>query len=436
MATPDSLTLPSLDNNACATWTQDDINYYNKLPYYFVKAAGAWHERYDTWAKLLDTIPWTPNAGTTLRMVGIEPTPVLRQMAFPNSIQVTPKVDIAHIKERTTDASLFTHQFVTPHFYFLPSFQDFLGNKVAPYRADLSKMISVYTEVFYRTHMFHRSPYVYVCGLGGMDAPSGAGDSSGTTGKSNAWLASEVLSKDIQPLTFKSLYSALQYFTNVVGATPYSGSAVPSGMSEPLNEKYLLVGQSEVWQNFIDDPWVKENRPLNLNILTQGFYGDIFGMCRFRHEKYGLRIKVGEDYTPTYPAPETIELDPNHPEYGRTKPNPVYASIGPNGSSIGVAWLVGGPNYKIIQVGPPPSEFANQDVNGLIGMNWNGKIQMTKNFLVPCLDSAGNVQLETNTWGKYLRLQAEVAMGIVGYNKFNVMPVFYQRKNVISTVTP
>ena len=69
-----------------------------------------------------------------------------------------------------------------------------------------------------------------------------------------------------------------------------------------------------------------------------------------------------------------------------------------------------------------------------MGMDWNGKIQMTKNFLVPCVDSAGNVQMDTNSWGENLRLQAEAVMGIVGFNKFNVMPIFYRRKVRISTV--
>lgn len=433
---PASLVLPSIDNNICSTWTQDDKDYYNKLPYYFVKATGAWQERNDTWQKLLETIPWTPNAAETMKTVGIEPTPVLRQMAFPNAIQGTPKVDIAHVKERTTTASLYDHQFVTPHFNFLPAFQDFLGSKVGPYRMDLNKMIQVFTETFYRTHMFHYSPYVYVAGVGGMDAPSSAGNSSGTGGKTNAWLAGNVLNQDIKPLTFKSLYSALQYFENVVGATPYQGSQVSEELSAPLNERFLLVGQSEVWNNFIDDPWVKENRPLNLNILTQGFYGDIFGRIRFRHEKYGLRIRVNEvDKTPSYPAPETTQMDANSPELYRTIPNQQYALDNANGCTIGVAWLVGGSSYKIIKVGPPPSDFVNTDVNGIIGMNWNGKINMTRNFLVPCLDAAGNVVMNANSFGRYLRLQAEVAMGIVGHNKFNVMPIFYLRKNTISTIS-
>ena len=432
MGMPDHLTLPSLDNNICATWTQDDVDYYNKLPYYFVKATGQWQKTYETWSKLLTTIPWTPNVGDTMREVGIEPSPVLRQQAFPSLLKSTPTADIVHVKERTTDAQLFRHRFVTAHFNFLPAFQDFIGNKVAPSRENLNKQIATYTEAFYRTHMFHYAPYIYVCGHGLMTAPSSAGNSSGTGGKTNAWLAANVLGLDIKPLSFVELYAAMNDFEQVCGATPFEGTMLPSGMSEPLNDKYVCVGQSEVWNSFINDPWVKENRPLNLNILTQGFYGDIFGRCRFRHEKYGMRIKITEgDLTPTYPAPETIEMNPNNANYLRTMPNEDYAK----NAEIGIAWLVGGPSYQIIEVGPPPSMFTSTDVNGLMGMDWNGKVQMTKNFRVPCIDSAGNVQMDTNSWGEFLRLQAQAVMGIVGFNKFNVMPIFYRRNVRISTIT-
>jgi hypothetical protein len=429
-----SLTLPSIDQNTCMTWTVDDIDYYNKLPYFFVKATGAWQQRWNTWDKLLDTVPWTPNVADTMKMVGIEPTPVLRQMAFPSLLKDTPSTDIAHVKERTTTAQLYEHQFETPHFFYLPSFQDFLGNKIGPYRADLNKMVMVYTESFYRTHMFHFAPYVYIAGVGMVAAPSSAGNAAGTGGKTNAWLAANVLNKAITPLSFKTLYAALNQFEQEVGATPFSGTQLPNGLSAPLDDKFLLVGPSEVWNNFIDDPWLKENRPLNLNIITQGFYGDIFGRIRFRHEKYGLRIAVDDtDFTPTYHAPEISVLgDANDPELYRTMPNPNYASSAV--SEIGVAWLVGGPSYKIINVGPPPEAFTSTDVNGIMGMNWNGKVYMNKNFLIPCVADDRTVFYKTNDRGRYLRLQADATMGIVGYNKFNVMPIFYQRKNVISTI--
>lgn len=428
---PTALSLPSLDNNICATWTQDDVDYYNKLPYYFVKATGQWQKTWETWSKLLDTIPWTPNVGDTMREVGIEPTPVLRQQAFPSLLKQTPLADIVHVKERTTDAQLYRHRFITPHFNFLPAFQDFIGNKVAPSQDNLNRQKSIYTEQFYRTHMFHYAPYVYISGVGLVEAPSAMGSSDGSTGKSNAWLSANVGAADVRPLSFVELYKALNVFEQEVGATPYEGTQMPNGTSSPLTDKFALVGQAEVWNSFIDDPWVKENRPLNLNILTQGFYGDIFGRIRFRHEKYGMRILFNDALTPSFPAPETIEMNPADANYMRTMPARDYA----RNAQIGVAWLVGGPNYKIIEPGPPPAAFSSSDVNGLIGMDWNGKTQMTKNFLVPCVDSAGNIQMDTNSWGEFLRLQAQVVMGIVGFNKFNVMPIFYRRKTTISTLS-
>jgi hypothetical protein len=257
------------------------------------------------------------------------------------------------------------------------------------------------------------------------------GNQAGTTGKSNAWISANVLNTNVGPLTFKDLYAALNSFEQVCGGTPFEGTQLPGGTSAPLNDRFCLVGQSEVWNSFIDDAWVKENRPLALNILTQGFYGDIFGRIRFRHEKYGIRILHDDQLAPSFPAPETIEMNPADPNYLRTMPNIDYGK----NAQIGVCWLVGGPNYKIIQVGPPPSMFSSTDVNGLIGMDWNGKVQMTKNFLVPCVDSAGNLQMDTNSWGEFLRLQAQVVMGIVGFNKFNVMPIFYRRKTTISTLS-
>ena len=427
---PVSLGLPSIDQNLAATWTQDDLNYYNKLPYYFVKATGAWQKRWETWSKILKSVPWQANMGDTMRQVGLEPSPVLRQQAFPKLLAEAPKGDIIHLKERTTDAKLRRQRFTTPNFHFLPSFQDFMGQKVGPYRENLNRQVSIYAEQFYRTHMFHWSPYVYVAGVGLLSAPSAEGSADGSTGKSNGFLATEVLNKVSTGLSFQEVFKALNLFEQEVGATPFEGDGQPGGDSQPLNEKYLLVGASEVWNNWIDDPWLKENRPINMNIVTQGFQGDLFGRARFRTEKFGIRIKHDNNFLASYPAPEYVELNANSPELFRTKPNKAYATE----SQVGVAWLVGGNNYQYIEVGAPPASFTEKDVNGLVGMDWNGKIQMTKNILTMVTDDNGNQMPDTNSWGEYLRLQAQVALGIVGFNKFNVMPIFYKRNVGITTI--
>ena len=426
-----NVTLPAIDQNLVGTWSEGDIDQYNKLPYYFARATAEYQKYRESWAPFLKNIPWTPNAGDTMKQVGIERTPVLRQMAFPSLLRDTPSTDIIYMKERTTTAQLMRHRFRTPEFGFLPSFQDFIANKVDPYREDLNRQIMIYTEQFYRTAMFYHSPYMYVCGHGLISCPTNMGNSAGTAAgsKTSAWMATDVFPKCKSHLSFQELFKALNCAEQEVGATPFEGNLLNNGWSAPMDGKFALLGSNEVWNQFIDDPWVKENKPLNLNIITDGLRGDIFGRIRYRTECYGLRFKVDDKYSPSLPAPEGSII--NGAEDGRTAPLGDYSKD----SQFAVAWLVGGPSYQIIKVGPPPSDFTGKDVNGIIGMDWNGKIQMTRNFLVPEKDANGATVMETNSWGEKVRLQAQVAMGIVGYNRFNCIPIVYQRKVGLTTLT-
>jgi hypothetical protein len=372
-----------------------------------------------------------------MKSVGVEPTPVLRQQAFPTALRETPTADVVHTAERESTARIFRHRFVSEAFDFLPAFQDFITDKIEPNRENLNKQVMLYAEQYYRTYMWHHSPFVYVCGVGLIDgAPSEDGNTGGTAGKSTAWLATNVFSKNPTPLNAQEIFNAIGTFKDDVGATPFEGSTLPSGDSSPLTDKYALIGDSEIWRNIINDAWIKENRPLNLNILTQGFRGDLFGEVMFRHEKYGIRFKVDpDDFSATYPAPEVRQIlaDTTHPEHNRTRPNPDYTRIA--NSQYGLAWLVGGNSYKIINPGPPPADFA-KTVDAVMGMDWNGRVRMTKNFLIPCVDGDGNTVQEMNaSWGEKLRLQAQLAVGINGYNLYNVMPIVYLRQRGITTVS-
>lgn len=425
-------TLPAIDANICAQWSQDDIANYNMLPYYFVKATAAYQKYRSTWNNLLKTVKWTPNQGDTMKMVGTERTPIQRQIAYPTDVESTPTADVAYLRERTTTAKVKRHRFATPHFHFLPDFQAFLGNKIVPYREDINRQIEIYVEQFYRGYMWNFAPKVFVAGHGMIDAPSAEGNSalSAAGSKTAAWFQDKVYPYCKSHLSFEWLFKALHQAEDEVGCTAFEGDNLNNKWSAPLDNKFALVGDNEVWTQFIDDPWVKENRPINMNIITDGLKGDIFGRIKFRAEYYGLRFKTDNDGIPTLPAPETTLVSADD-QNGRTIPNADYSS----GAQFGVAWLVGGPSYQVIQVGPPPSEFTGKDVNGIIGMDWNGKINMTRNFLTRCIDADGAEQLETNSWGEYLRLQAQIVCGIIGYNKFNVIPIVYQRKNRITTVS-
>jgi hypothetical protein len=58
---------------------------------------------------------------------------------------------------------------------------------------------------------------------------------------------------------------------------------------------------------------------------------------------------------------------------------------------------------------------------------------MTKNFLVPCADAGGTTHYDTNSFGRYLRLQSSWAGGIIGTNAFNILPIVHKRKRIITT---
>lgn len=426
-------TIPSIDNNLCGQWTEQDIDFYNKLPYYFAKGSTEFRKYWPTWPKMLSKIPWQPNMGTTMRRVMIEPTPVMRQQAVPNLITDRPTQDLINVRERTVDAKIRWKQFVSPHFNFLPSFQDFMRGNIKPTRENIDRQMMIYEEQFYRTFMWHWSPYVYIAGYGLVDAPQGDPDSASapTTGKTLGWLSNQCLNVK-ESLTFKELFKAMNEFEDSVGATPFEGPGTPGGDNGPLSEKFGLVTSSTTWNEFLDDPWLKENRPLNMNIVTDSFKGSFFGKLTTKIEKYGFRVLMSNAGVASFPDPETVEMNPNSPQYGRTFPLPNYAK----NSQYAISWLVGGPNYSYIESGPPASEFTSGGIpEGFGKMNWNGEIIMNKNFLVPCLDASGNQFMDTNSWGHYLRLQAECNYGIAGDNRFNVLPILHLRKTGILTTS-
>lgn len=424
-----SVTLPAIDQNLNGAWTEQDQNLYAKLPYYFERMDADMRGRFSVWEKLLtDRISWTPNMATIMRAVMVEKSPVLRQEARPNTIQTNPLRDIFNVRERTVDAVLYWHQFVSPHFRFLPAFQDFMKGNLVPTRKNIEEQIRIYSDMFYRTYIWDYSPYVYIAGVGAVSAPVGR-NADGTSKKTAAWFQSviEQIPADGY-VTFKELFKALNVFEEEIGATPYEGSGLPGGDSAPLNERFCYVTSAQQWNNFVDDPWLKENRPLNMNIVTDAFKGDFFGKIRCKLEKYPLRASLDSNKSPTFNAPETIDIEPTSPEYNRTRPKDLYAKTA--NAPVEVNWLVGGKAYKIIDSGPPPEFFngATSDPQKLAGMQWNGQVYGNKNFLVPYVDASGSVVMDTNSFGHYMRLHAEKTFGIINPNAQNIMPVISLRR--------
>lgn len=428
--------IPSIDQNFCGAWTQQQTDLYHKMDFYFLEAQADYRKHFAIWSKLLNRISWKPNMGPIMRRVAAEPTPVLRQEALPALITAVPKTDVINYRERHMDARIRWQDFVSPHFYFLPEFQDFMKH-IDRNMENINRQITIFEDIFYRTMLFHHAPYVYVAGVGLVAAPMGDPNSAGTAGKTNAWLQAQVAAlMGVQTgyLTFQELFKVLNAAEQDAGMTPFEGSGKPSGDSAPLNERFAFVCSSEAWNNFVDDPWLKENRPLNMNIVTDTFKGDLWGRIRCKLERYAQRYAADNDGAVTMPVPEVTEENPDDPYFGRTKPNLAYSQ--PTRCQIEVGYLVGGNSADIIDVGPPPSEFVKDlDQGAVTKMNWNGKAYMTKDFLVPCADDRGTVHIDANSFGRFLRIQATLALGISPFNMQNILPVIYKRKVGVNTVS-
>jgi hypothetical protein len=428
--------MPAIDQNVCAYWPEQDQNTYNKLPYYLDKAEALQRPMFETFEPMMtDTIDWTPNMADTLKLVMTENAPILRQSARPNSLAVQAKGDIFNVRERTSTASLVWQKFFSPKFRFLPAFQDFMKGQLVPTRKNIEMQIRWFKEVFYRTYMWDYSPYVYVCGTGLIPAPVGR-DSSGNSLKTAAWLESIITAMGAQSvLSYQEVYRLASAAITERGTTPYAGSATPAaGTGEQLRETYCLITSNEAYMQFVNDPWVKEYRPIQLDIVNNKFKPTPFGSVAARIEKYPLRFASDVAHAVTEAAPETIVTDASSSEYNRTIPNPGYSKI--DQSQVEVGWFMGeGGGYRRINVGAPPEMFAGgtTDMAKIAGMEWNGRVYATKNFPIQCVDANGTTQLDLNSFGEYLRFQASLTLGCVSVNPQNCIPVIYQRRRGVTT---
>lgn len=440
--------LPAIDQNICGAWTQQQTNTYEKMPLYLMKGECDTRKSWLVFQKLLGSIPWKANQGDTLRRVGAEPSPVIRQSAYPERIHTTtPKADVIAYRERKLDAYVYMHDFVTPHFWFVPEWTDFMRH-IDETVQDINRQITIYEDVFYRTMMTDKAPYVYVAGVGLVAAPTAIGNAAGTGAgsKTLAWWTAQInslLGAAEGYLSLAELYKILNIAEDEVGMTPFDGSGTPRMDSTSLDGRFLLIGGTQVWNNFVNDPWTKENRPLGMNIVTDSFKGDLFGRIRYRAERWPKRFglaTVGGDQLAALYDPESIQLNPDRDDYGRTIPNLEYTQIGPsanvtNCSPFEVAYLVGRTPGDSIDVGAPPPEFTrNLDAGAAVKMNWNGKTYLTKDFLVPCIKD-GVTYYEANSFGRYLRGQATASLGVSLFNIQNFLIILFKRRLGINTVT-
>ena len=424
-----TFTAPALDVLACQGWSEQDINQYNRLPYFFAKYSVEIRKTWPTWSKLGGKIKWQPNQGDVMRLVRKVPSPNLRQFAYPVPLTSLPTKDTFQVQETTVDLQPLQKLFESQVFNYLPNFRDFMGDAIAPTMKDMEEKIMRYEDVFLRSQVFHQSPNVWLADGGANEVQAAPVGTDATNGKTDAWVASKLpLIGNPGNLTINTVARVVGFAENDQRIPVFSG---PNTAKDDVgySGKYVLVLSGEAYTQFTFDQYTLSNRPLDYDILNGLFKGSLFGRVTSKLEDMPIRIALAQDGTISYPAPETIEQNPAAYNYRETIPNPAYVA-----AQFEVAFLVGAEGFKALEVGPPPAPFAGKnEPAGFAGMQWNGEVQMTKNILVPCLNEAGVVVQDTNKYGKYIQLVSNLTLGYAPTQRRNIIPIIFKRRRGVTT---
>ena len=378
--------------------------------------------------------------GTTLRGVRGEPSPIQISEFFPNDITTAPRKETVTVNEFTEDAVLKRHLFETPYFSFLPSFQDFRRDQVPFASKDLNSQITAYNDIFIRTGLFNKAPHAFISGKAntnagdGFDgaeyvvAPSGDGSQDGLgDGKNTAWLQQAIAYTGnsgaddfVGSLSYKVIRKAKMILANDLQIHPAEGIFGVSKENETAKGKYLLMAGSDAYEMLSFDPWILANKDDKRDLINDDFMGTIGRSIAVMMERFPIRIAADG----TIPVPQLTVSQADAWNVGMTVANPDYVD-----APWEVALLFGYQPAKSLQVGPPPAEFqrakaaGGMSVQKFQSLEWNGTVRLTDNVIV----NYGSNNLDTNKYGEYVQLIADLALGIVMCNRRAVLPIVYRR---------
>lgn len=404
----------------------EDVNKYNKLPFYLSMNEVRRFPLYKTWDTLYGKKKWSPNMGTIMKGVRPEPTPIGDNFVFPNNITESPLKNVFETLESTEEARLKIHRFESKQFHFLPSFQDFRDNQLKFNHDDIVRQISVYNEKFIRGVIFAKAPNIMVAGhIDGTELLTGvptadmnaAGTAAGS--KTSAYLAG-IASKVGQALTLKVIYKACSFLDDDLAAPPFEGTLNTPRDNELVKGKYVLICGTDSWRQFTFDDSIAQLKSINLDLLFDGFKGSLFGMITCKPDRKPLRMAADG----TFPVPELVDVATN-----KTRPNPSYTSL--DLAPFEWAFLCGADAYSSITVGPPPKEFTSRSMDAakFYSLKWNGEVQLTDQVLIRNADGS----LDLNRYGTQLQFISQLVLGILPGEVNNVLPILFRRRRLATT---
>ena len=449
--------------NSAATPHQPE---FKKLSFYLARNEVAQFPKWNTYDSLFGSIKWQPNMGDTLNGLVAVPSPVERITFAPNTLDSFPAKDQFTIGERYETAKLGAHRFESSRFRFLSNFESFWRDQLQYAHKDIVRQIALANNVFTRTLMYYQTPDLYVCnqGLSSQLTLPGSVDKRAFSqvdvrlvdnGADNVTTALEVgggatvaNSAGIEyrdefcfgatnvagPLTLKDIYKAMLHLQEDVQAPTFERQQNSPKTSEMIKGKYVLICSTEAWASLLWDADLKAGddgnsrlAPANMNLVNDGFAGDLWGKVTARFDPYPLRFTDNG----TFLAPQTVDATSH-----KLVPNSNYTSISGTSSdtvaSSEVAFLVGADAFKTIAVGPPPKEFASKNMSAkkFYSMKWNGEVTLTDQFLIPnsgtALSDTGTQDL--NVYGDYLKFISQAVFGGIPGDARHCLPIFYRRR--------
>jgi len=419
--------MPAIDQNVVTSWNEIEQNMYNSYPFWLANYEVRHRETYATHSKLFGKRQWERNHGTVMRGVRKEPSPHLRQEATPQELNKVPQKDILDVQEMIVETTLKRQRFESRVIPFYPVFNDFLRDHLTATSKDIIAKRQRYEDLFCRTCAFHQAAAVMVAsgnpeiitGVPMWDGKDVAGIAA--QGKNQGWRQTMIPLLGVPGnLSIVNAFLADSYLREDVRAVPWSdgGAGMPKD-DNAMPGKNVLVLSNEAYNQFRFDPFLLDNRRIDLDIVQHGFRGSIGDNIVCKVEDLPLRMGVDG----SFPTPETRIV--NNDAYNK---NESVLATTYKDAPYEWAFMYAADAFESIEVGPPPSEFVGGTMpKGFADMFWNGELKFTKLFNIPYTDENGNSYMEFNTYGEHLKAICQVVLGVLAIQRRHVLPILFKR---------